>query len=140
VSERVLIDTGPIVALFSGDDEHHRRCADALAKLAAPLLTCWPVLTEAAWLLRKRPDTLARVFESFTGGFLALLPLDADDLASIAAVIKRHESARLQLADAALAHLAEREKIRTIFTTDRRDFSIIRLKRNRPLRLIPELP
>jgi uncharacterized protein len=52
--------------------------------------------------------------------------------------MKRYQSAGLQLADAALAHLAEREGIRTVFTIDRRDFSIIRLKRNRVLTIIPE--
>jgi uncharacterized protein len=69
----------------------------------------------------------------------ALLPLNAEDLPAIAALMKRHESSGLQLAAAALAHLAERENIRTVFTTDRRDFSIIRLKRNRALKLIPNI-
>ena len=68
-----------------------------------------------------------------------MLPLGADDVAAVAALMKRYESTSLQLADAALAHLAEREKIRTVFTTDRRDFSIIRLKRNRTLKLLPEV-
>jgi predicted nucleic acid-binding protein len=54
-------------------------------------------------------------------------------------MMRRYEDIGLQLADAALVHLAERENIRTVFTLDRRDFSIIRLKRNRPLRLIPEV-
>jgi uncharacterized protein len=140
VIERVLIDTGPIVALHSEDDEHHERCRQTLRALTPPLFTCWPVLTEAAWLLRTRPRTLARLFDGFDGGFYALLPLSADDLPPISAMMKRYESARLQLADAALAHLAERENIRTVFTTDRRDFSIIRLKRNRALKLIPGVP
>ena len=38
-----------------------------------------------------------------------------------------------------LAYLAERENIRTVFTTDRRDFSIIRFKRNRVLKITPEV-
>jgi predicted nucleic acid-binding protein len=139
VTERVLIDTGPIVAIHSEDDEHHEKCRQTLRVLTSPLLTCWPVLTEAAWLLRKRPRTLARLFDGFAGGFYALLPLSAEDLPSISSMMQRYESARLQLADAALAHLAERENIRTVFTTDRRDFSIIRLKRNRSLRLIPDV-
>jgi predicted nucleic acid-binding protein len=139
VAERVLIDTGPIVALLSKDDEHYDRCREALTALAPPLLTCWPVITEAAWLLRKRPDALVKLFEGFSGGFFSLLPLDAEAMPAIAAVMKRYESAGLQIADAALAHLAERENIRTVFTTDRRDFSIIRLKRNRMLRLIPDI-
>jgi len=89
-------------------------------------------------LLRTRPDTLTKMFEGFRGGFFALLPLNADALPAVAALMKRYESAGLQLADAALAYLAERENIRTVFTIDRRDFSIIRLKRNRMLRIIPD--
>jgi uncharacterized protein len=136
---RVLIDTGPLVALFSQDDQHFQRCGDALAVLTPPLLTCWPVVTEAAWLLRSRPDTLQELFRSFDAGMFSLLTLDATDLPAIAALMKRYEDAGLQFADAALAHLAERENIRTVFTTDRRDFSIIRLKRNRSLKLLPEV-
>lgn len=137
--ERVLIDTGPMVALFSEDDAYHERCRDALTGLIPPLFTCWPVVTEAAWLLRKRPATVQKLFASFGGGLFALLALDATDLPAIAAVMKRYESAGVQFADATLAHLAERENIRSVFTTDRRDFSIIRLKRNRTLKLLPEL-
>jgi uncharacterized protein len=139
VADRVLIDTGPIVAILSADDAFHDRCSQALTALAPPLVTCWPVVTEAAWLLRKRPDTIAKMFEGFAGGLFTLPSLGAADLPAIAAVMKRYASAGLQLADATLAHLAERENIRTVFTTDRRDFSIIRLKRNRSLRLIPDL-
>ncbi|HKI19355.1 MAG TPA: PIN domain-containing protein [Isosphaeraceae bacterium] len=137
--DRVLIDTGPMVALFSEDDQHHERCSEALTALTPPLLTCWPVVTEAAWLLRKQPTDLHNLFKGFAGGLFALLTLNADDLPAVADLMKRYESSALQLADATLAHLAEREKIRTVFTTDRRDFSILRLKRNRTLRLIPDI-
>jgi uncharacterized protein len=138
VTERALIDTGPLVALYHDQDPHHARCRAALAKLAPPLLTAWPVVTEAAWLLRKRPDALKAVFGGFANGLFRLLPLDDGDLAAIAAILARYETTGIQLADASLAHLADREGIRTVFTTDRRDFSVIRLKRNRALRLIPD--
>jgi uncharacterized protein len=139
VTERVLIDTGPMVALFSEDDEHYHRCSDALTVLIPPLFTCWPVVTEAAWLLRKRPDTVQKLFHGFDGGLFALLTLDAADLPAVAVLMMRYESSGLQFADAVLAHLAERENISTVFTLDRRDFSIIRLKRDRALKMIPEL-
>jgi predicted nucleic acid-binding protein len=133
-----LVDTGPLVAIASEDDEHHEACVATLATVPAPLLTCWPVLTEAAWLLRRRPAALAKLFDSFDAGLLALLPLDDAAVAPIAAFMKRYESIGAQLADAALVHLAEREGIRTVFTLDRRDFSVYRLKRNRTLKLLPE--
>ena len=134
-----LTDTGPIVALMSASDEHHGRCTEVLATLPSPLLTCWPVVTEAAWLLRKQPQAIDKLFAAFDAGLFALLELDAGAMPWIAACLRRYESANIQLADAALAYLAERDNIRTLFTLDRRDFSIIRLKRNRLLRLIPEV-
>jgi predicted nucleic acid-binding protein len=136
---RVLLDTGPLVALLAASDSRHQHCVDTFAKLSPPLLTCWPVLTEAAWLLRKQYRPLDRLADAHDAGMFVLLPLEGDSLTAIAALMRRYEDAGIQFTDAALAHLADRENIRTVFTTDRRDFSIIRLRRNRALRLIPEV-
>ena len=96
------------------------------------------MITEAAWILRKHHRPLDRIAEAHRGGMFEILPLDGDNLDEIAAIMRRYEDAKIQFADAAIAYLAERENIRTVFTTDRRDFSIIRLKRNRSLKLIPD--
>lgn len=137
---RVLLDTGPLVALLARSDRYHQICVKTLATISPPLLTCWPVLTEAAWLLRKQHRPIDRITEARDAGMLDLLPLDGDSLTDIAAILRRFEDAGIQFADAALAHLADREGLRTVFTLDRRDFSIIRLKRNRTLRIIPDIP
>jgi uncharacterized protein len=97
------------------------------------------ILTEAAWLRRTRPRSLNQLFGSFDGGLFAFLTLDAKDLPTVTSIMKRYEDSGIQFADAALAHLAERENTRTVFTTNRRDFSIFRLKRNRTLKLLPEV-
>jgi predicted nucleic acid-binding protein len=136
---RVLVDTGPLVALASESDEHHQSCVATLARLSPPLLTCWPVLTEAAWLLRKHSAARAKLFDAFEAGLLQLLPLDNDALPWIERFMHRYESIEAQLADGALVHLAQRERIHTIFTLDRRDFLVYRLKGNRTLRVIPDI-
>ena len=136
---RVLLDTGPLVALLAKNDSNHRLCVETLARLPPPLLTCWPVITEAAWLLRRQQRPLDRIAEALAAGMFYLLPLGTDDLGGIASIMSRYETSHIQLADAALAWLADRENISTLFTLDRRDFSIIRLKRNRALRLLPEV-
>lgn len=70
-------------------------------------------------------------------GPLKLLPLEVNDLPRIRELMRQYRDLPMDLADAALIRVAEREGIRTIFTVDRRDFSIYRLHgRTRPT-LIP---
>lgn len=132
---RVLVDTGPLVAMASKRDAHYAACTNQLREIAPPLLTCWPVLTEAAWLLRRYPAAIIRLLASFESGFLSLLPLEERSLPWISGFLRRYTQA--QLADACLVYLAEREGIGTIFTLDRRDFSVYRLSRQRALTLVP---
>ena len=73
-------------------------------------------------------------------GIPAMLSLSSLEARPIADLLKKYESMRPQLADASLVHLADRESIDTIFTLDRRDFSVYRSARHRRFRLIPDLP
>jgi predicted nucleic acid-binding protein len=137
--QRILLDTGPMVALLAKNDAYHNVCVETLSALRPPLLTCWPVLTEAAWLLRKQYRPLDRLADAYKAGIFDLLPLESGSLTEIAIIMRRYEDVGIQLAEAALLHLAERENIRTVFTLDRRDFSIYRVKRNRTLRILPDV-
>jgi len=137
VSGQVLVDTGPIVAILSESDAHHQACVAQLQRIRGPLLTCWPVITEAAWLLRAYPSAVGRLLSSFHGGPFELVPLGEADLSGIAAILAKYKGLGIQLADASLVHLANREGIETMFTLDRRDFGVLRLSRGKKLRLIP---
>jgi predicted nucleic acid-binding protein len=134
---KLLIDTGPIVAILLDSDQHHESCVEQLRRIRGPLLTCWPVITEAAWLLRAYPEAIRRLLASFHGRPFELVVLGEADLAAIGAILAKYQSLGIQLADAALVHLANREGIELIFTLDRRDFGVIRLAHGKKLRLIP---
>jgi len=137
LTSQVLIDTGPIVAILLQSDQHHEACVEQLHHIRGPLLTCWPVITEAAWLLRQYPQAIRKLLSSFRAGPFELLSLGETDLPGIAAVLAKYEGLGLQLADASLVHLANREGLETMFTLDRRDFSVLRLARGRKLCLLP---
>ncbi|MBI4651715.1 hypothetical protein HY745_10625 [Candidatus Desantisbacteria bacterium] len=47
----IIIDTGPIVALFDRDDRYHIICKKTLSKNNNILITTLPVLTEVMYLL-----------------------------------------------------------------------------------------
>ncbi|HTJ87909.1 MAG TPA: PIN domain-containing protein [Terriglobales bacterium] len=134
---RVLADIGPLVAILSRRDQYHRACVEALREMPGPLFTCWPVITEAAWLLRRDPTAVAQLLHSLDTGFLELLPLTTADAKPIAAILKKYRDIRIQLADAALVHLAARDGVDTIFTLDQRDFSVYRLPRGKAFRILP---
>jgi len=134
----VLVDTGPLVALLSASDSHHEICRNTLGALRSPLYTCWPVLTEAAYLLRDYPDAVRKLLGSFDGGFLRLLPLGPGDIPPISSLLDRYHDQSFQLADAALMYLAEREEIFEVFTLDRRDFSVYRTQSGRSLTILPD--
>jgi predicted nucleic acid-binding protein len=99
---QVLVDTGPIVAILLESDEHHEPCVEQLHHIRGPLLTCWPVITEAAWLLRAYPEAIRKLLSSFHGRPFELAPLGETDLPGIAAILTRYEGLRIQLADASL--------------------------------------
>ena len=96
------------------------------------------MITEAAWLLRAYPQAIQKLLCSFHGRPFELVPLGDADLPGIAAILAKYKSLGIQLADASLAHLANREGIETMFTLDRRDFGELRLPHGKKLHLIPQ--
>jgi len=46
-AEMILVDTGPLVALFDPQDGQHKPCRGTLMEIREPILTTTPVLTEA---------------------------------------------------------------------------------------------
>ena len=132
-----LVDTGPLVAIASARDQHHQICVEQLRLLQPPLLTCWPVITEAAWLLRHHGSAVERLLGGFEEGLLRMLVLDERAPRWLATFVKRYQKMWAQIADGALVYLAEREGIETVFTLDRRDFLVYRLGDGRSLRILP---
>lgn len=136
---QVLVDTGPLVAIVSPEDRHHQECLKTLQTLKAPLLTCWPVITEAAWLLQGIPRAFPTLLKSLEEGFLEVPPVTGREGRAVAEVMNRYASLKPQFADAMIVYLAQRENIETIFTLDRRDFAVYRRFNRSPFRLIPEI-
>ena len=123
----ILVDAGPLVALVDADDQHHEDCVAAFKELREPLGTVWPALTEALYLLGDLPKAQEALWEMLSRGAVQLLPLDLEDVPRIRELMRKYASRPMDLADAALVRIAEREGLRKIFTVDRKDFAVYRL-------------
>ena len=133
----ILVDAGPLAALVDADDQHHAACVAALESFKEPLATLWPPFTEAMDLLSDLLKAQEALWEMLERGAVELLPLGAADAPRIRELMRKYRDLPMDLADAALLRVAEREGLREIFTADRKDFSVYRLhNRIRPT-LIP---
>jgi len=131
------VDAGPLVALVDADDQFHVKCVAALKALRELLVTVWPPVTEAMDSLGDSPKAQEALWEMLVRGVLQLLPLDLTDVHRMRELMSKYADLPMDLADAALVRIAEREGIRKIFTVDRKDFNMYRLHgRVRPI-IIP---
>lgn len=88
-------------------------------------------------MLRSRPEAVQRLLGSLGTAFLDLLPLSADEAQRVGTIMAQYENLDPELADACLVYLAHRENIDTVFTLDRRDFSVYRTSVRKPFHLVP---
>ena len=123
----ILVDAGPLVALVDADDQYHEQCVSTLKSLQEPLATAWPPLTEAMYLLNDLPAAQEALWEMLVRKAVGLLPLGLVDLPRIRELLRKYADRPMDLADAALIRIAEREGIRKIFTVDERDFAVYRI-------------
>lgn len=133
----LLVDTGPIVALLDRSDSEHDAVVAALDVLRDPLLTVWPVIVEAMYLLAFSWRAQKALWEMLETGAIDLIPLGTSDVPRLKQLMEKYRDQPMDLADAALVCVAEREGLRRIFTLDRTDFSVYRVARRGGFVLIP---
>lgn len=123
----ILVDAGPLVAIVDADDQFHNPCVRALQGIDEPMATLWPPLTEAMHILNDLPRAQDAIWNMVERGAIQLLPLNASDVPRIRELMRRYASLPMDLADASLIAVAEREGIRRFFTVDRKEFAVYRL-------------
>jgi predicted nucleic acid-binding protein len=133
----VLVDAGPLVALLDRSDDHHERVTEALAEIHDRLVSVWPVVVEAMYLLAFSWQAQKALWEILETGAVELLPLQDDDIPHLKRLMEKYRDLPMDLADAALVRVAEREGIRRVLTLDRRDFGAYRLSRKGSFTLLP---
>jgi predicted nucleic acid-binding protein len=138
VNSVVLLDTGPLVTFLAAGLAHHDWVCAQWKRLPPPLLTCEPVLTEAAFLLKREGRETDPLFALLERGVLRV-GLDVQgQLADLRALMRRYRARPMSLADACLVRLAELHAGGVLFTLDA-DFRIYRRHGNKVIPvLMPE--
>lgn len=137
MKERVsLLDTGPLVSFLASGLEHHAWAVQQWKELRPPLLTCEPVLTEAAFLLKREGRDSDALFALLERGVIRIAIGIEREQADLRALMQRYRNRPMSLADACLVRLSEIHGSAEVLTLDG-DFRIYRRHGNKviPLRM-----
>ena len=134
----VLLDAGPLAALFSRADRDHARAMRFFESCDRPFATTEAVVTKLANVfsdnVRLQSLALEWVGAARRHGRLEIAAVA--DHAALARTLQRYADPPFDYADATLIELADALETRDIATLDKRDFSIYRLKGNRRFHLV----
>ena len=123
---RILIDSGPLIALFDADDNYHRKIREFLKDRQYCFISTLAVFTEVSYMLnfsvRAQQDFLE--WAAYHGVIIS--DINQNDLPRIADLTKKYADLPMDFTDATLVITAEKTGIREIISLDK-DFNIYRL-------------
>jgi predicted nucleic acid-binding protein len=97
-------------------------------------------VTEALYLLLDVPKGQNAVLDMLRRGAVRLVPLGQEDVSRMQDLMDKYRDQPMDLADAALVRVAERDGLNRVFTVDRRDFEVYRIGKRKTFQIIPEGP
>jgi hypothetical protein len=135
----ILTDTGPLVALIDRGEADHQTCVSCLPDLSGPMITTWPVFTEAMYLLGEAGGWRAQdaLWGMLQKGELEIVVQGVDHYRRMRTLMDKSRDRPMDLADASLVCLAEERRLREVFTLDEDDFRTYRIHGRQTFRLWP---
>jgi len=135
-AERALCDTGPLVAFIDSNDQAHEECRTTLKRFAGRLVTTWPVLSEAFYLLARQLER-ELLWQFILGEGLEIVDLEFAELPRMRSLMARYADLPMDFADASLIVIAERLRLNRVLTIDQRDFRVYRPRHIRSFAIFP---
>ena len=128
----VLIDSGPLIALFDKDDSYHERIKSFITNTQYKFVTTNAIMTETTHMLDFSVKAQISFFEWVLKEGVILSDTTQSDIARIIELTKKYSDRPMDYADATLVVAAERRGIRKIISIDS-DFDIYRLAEKEPI-------
>jgi predicted nucleic acid-binding protein len=130
--KEILADSGPLIALFHEKDFYHKKVLYSIQNNDFLLTTTWPVITEVFYFLSSYKGKTQLFLEWIERGGLEIHDLFISDLDYIKKRILKYSDVPMDLADASLICIAERESVYKIISIDS-DFEIYKLNNGKYL-------
>ena len=122
----VLIDAGPLIALFDKDDFYHKSVKKFISINNCKLVTTTAVITETTHMLDFNVKTQIDFLKWINDKGVAIYEMQQKDIQRIIDLSIKYSDIPMDFADATLVVAAEQTGIRKIISIDS-DFEIYRL-------------
>ncbi len=134
---RVIMDTGPWVALVDRSESRHGECVEWLKQFEGEIFTSEAVLTEVLYLLNFSSKAQSAAFDFILTGAIVLVPSSIESLKMAKRLMEKYQDLPMDFADATLVSLAHDLSIDHIVTFDKKDFGIYRFHNKRSFIVVP---
>jgi len=140
----IIVDTNIILALTDTRDDDHERCKRWFDQLAPDVTLYVPptVIAEVCYLVNREvgPEAEAAVLDDIGDGdryTYQLVDLLNEDIRRMADLVRQYADREMGGTDASIVAVAERLKINTVATINRKDFDNVRPKHVPALSIVP---
>ena len=133
--KKILLDSGPLIALFDASDKYHSDSVNFIKTNKFPLVTTIASITETLHLLDFNRNAQIDFMEWMHRGAVEIQNIENSDFGRLKELTEKYLDLPMDFADSCLVYLAEKMNLNTIATIDR-DFSIYRIKGRRKFKTI----
>ena len=130
--KNIIVDAGPLIALFDQDDKYHNSVIKFLKQFHGNLISTWPVITEVSHLLSFNINVQIDFLEWLKREAIKIINLEFEHLDRIIQLSKKYSDVPMDLADSSLIVVAELTGINDIISIDN-DYYIYRTKSKKAL-------
>ena len=133
--KKILIDSGPLIALFDSSDRYHQAAVDFIKTNKYPLATTLASITETLHLLDFNRNAQIDFLEWVHRGAVEIHNIENSDFKRLRELTEKYRDLPMDFADSCLVYLAEKLNLNTIATIDR-DFTIYRIQGRRKFKMV----
>lgn len=133
--KKILIDSGPLIALFDASDKHHHDAVNFIKTNTYQLVTTIASITETLHLLDFNRNAQIDFLEWVHRGGVEVHNIGNNNFGRLKELTEKYHDLPMDFADSCLVYLAEKLDLNTIATIDR-DFTIYRIQGRRKFKVI----
>ena len=124
---RVIMDTGPWVALIDRSESRHKECVDWFKEFRGEIYSSEAVLTEVLHLLNFSFSAQSAALDFVLSGALTLVPSSVESLLTVKRLMEKYQDLPMDFADGSLVCIAQDLGIYNAVTFDKKHFALYRI-------------